>query len=783
MRSMRLLFCFTVVLLWSSSCLFAQSQSLQLTTVPPCRLIDTRQLGAGGPILGGQYRTFNLPQLAQTAGCQSLTPATAYSLNVSVVPYGYLGYLTICPTGESQPNIALLTSHDGRVKANAAIVTAGTNGSVNIFVTNTTDVILDINGYFQPATSAALAFFPMTPCRVADTRTGQPLQARVERDFDIQASGCPGLSSNALAYSFNFTAVPNPSGHPLHYLTVWPTGQPRPTVSTLNNYTATRVANAAIVSGTGTDGKVAVYPSDSTDLVIDMNGYFAPATQVQTGDAIYPVTPCRALDTRPNAFRGQQTENIGGSNCQPPSVATGYVLNATALPVGSLGYLTLWASGDPQPGTATLNAIDGAYTSNMALVGATSGEVNAYAAGTTNLVLDLTGYIAPLSTLAVSTSSLPNGTTGRQYQAQLMASGGERPYTWTLISGSLPAGLTMTADGLISGIPTAAGNDVFAVQVTDQFQNAATKTFTLNVVSGSLVITTVSLPGGTQNVPYAATLAASGGTPPYTWTVLSGTLPVGLTLNGASGLIAGTPTVPGPSIFTIKVQDSLANSATQNLGIGISPQNSTATINGRFAFSITAFNGNTPVYLAGSFDANGAGGITGELDLNTGQGSNIAGYPFTGTYTANANSLGTMQFVVPSLGTFNFLYDAFYNGNGQLLETDSNQRGSGLFYAQNTSFNVPRAGNYAIGSYGTDATLNRYAKGGVFTVGANGVVTAGSEDVNDNGTVSNRTFTGTFTAPDGSGRGVLALNFPNGILNNYVYYVVSAPQFVLMGID
>jgi hypothetical protein len=92
------------------------------------------------------------------------------SLNVTVVPSGPLGYLSIWPTGQPQPIVSTLNS-DGRVKANAAIVPAGTNGGVNVFVTNSTQVILDIDGYFAPTgTASALAFYPVTPCRLVDTR-------------------------------------------------------------------------------------------------------------------------------------------------------------------------------------------------------------------------------------------------------------------------------------------------------------------------------------------------------------------------------------------------------------------------------------------------------------------------------------------------------------------------------------------------------------------------------------------------------------------------------------
>ena len=368
---------------------------LQFVSATPCRLVDTRT--SGGPITGGTSRSFTIPQLG---GCNIPTSAQAYSLNVTVVPHGSLGYLTIWPTGESQPTVSTMNSPDGRVKANAAIVPAGMSGAVSVFVSNTADVVLDINGYFNPVGDSTLAFYPLTPCRVLDTRNpdgplgGPVLAGGMERDFPVLSSTC-NIPSTALAYSLNFTVVPNPAGSQLGYLTVWPTGQSQPTVSTLNNLTATVVANAAIVPA-GTTGQISVFPSNQTDLVVDVNGYFAPAGT--GGLSLYPVTPCRVLDTRQvgsgNPFENELTVNVSGT-CAPPATAQAYVFNATVVPTGALGYLTLWPDGEDQPTVSTLNAVDGFITSNMAIVPTQNESIDAFASNLTQLVLDISSYFAP----------------------------------------------------------------------------------------------------------------------------------------------------------------------------------------------------------------------------------------------------------------------------------------------------------------------------------------------------------------------------------------------------
>jgi len=377
--------------------------ALQFVSLPPCRVVDTRGPNGpygGPPLQGGTERDFAIPG----GPCPNIpSNSAAYSLNVTAVPHVPLNYLTMWPTGLTQPLISTLNSYDGRVKANAAIVPAGgDNASVSVYVTDTSDVILDIDGYFIPSSSSTLAFFTLPPCRIADTRGadgplgGPYLQNQQTRDFPIlQATNC-NIPSAAQAYSLNITALPR-NGAPLGYLTVWPVGQNMPLVSTLNAYTGAVTANAAIVPA-GTGGDIEVYPYGAdTDLLIDINGYFAPASSGSQPLSLYAFASCRVLDTRGGngAFMGEMTVNVVASACQAPSAAQGYVMNATVIPTTTLGYLTLWPDGQPQPTVSTLNAYDGAVTSNMAIVPTMNGSIDAYASDLTQLLLDISSYFAP----------------------------------------------------------------------------------------------------------------------------------------------------------------------------------------------------------------------------------------------------------------------------------------------------------------------------------------------------------------------------------------------------
>jgi hypothetical protein len=406
----------------------AQQPALRFVPLTPCRIADTRNPAGpfGGPSIAGQSsRSFVIPNSA----CGVPSTAAAYSLNVTAIPdTGFLGYLTIWPTGGPPPLVSTLNSYDGRIKANAAIVPAGTGGAVSVYVTDTTDVLLDINGYFVLASNTKptpLAFFALPPCRVADTRNssdplgGPSLVPWQERSFPILSSNCNIPSDgSAKAYSLNFTVVPQGF---LGFLTIWPTGGPWPLVSTLNAPTGAVTANAAIVPAGVPNGAISALVTDPTDLVIDINGYFAPSSS-SSDLSLYTLPPCRVVDTRLTIgyFIWGISEDMTASPCGIIPNAYAVVLNATAIPYQSLGFLTLWPDGQALPQVSTLNALDGQITSNMAIVptgsSTSSSVIDAYATDHTQLVLDTSGYFAsgtaPAPTmyvLSVASSGTGNG--------------------------------------------------------------------------------------------------------------------------------------------------------------------------------------------------------------------------------------------------------------------------------------------------------------------------------------------------------------------------------------
>ena len=260
---------------------------------------------------------------------------------MTAVPPAALGYLTLWPSGQPQPLVSTLNS-DGRVKANAAITPAGTNGGVTVYVSDESQVILDIDGYFVPkGTVPALAFYPVTPCRVVDTRNGTgPLEgpflaAGTSRDFPVRSSNC-GVPANAQVYSLNVTAVPKST---LGYLTMWASGEPQPLVSTLNATTGVTTANAALVPA-GRQRRHFCLRIERFRRGVDVDGYSQPRRRRSV-----------ALHNHSLPDRGY-TESSGSSR-EPSSCRRakrlrpfvdrpGIRFERDRRAIGQLGFLTLW---------------------------------------------------------------------------------------------------------------------------------------------------------------------------------------------------------------------------------------------------------------------------------------------------------------------------------------------------------------------------------------------------------------------------------------------------------
>jgi hypothetical protein len=287
--------------------------------------------------------------------------------------------------------------------------------------------------------------------------------------------------------------------------------------------------------------------------------------------------------TLPTHQFGELTRNLTiNANVTAVSITT------SILPTGTAGQSytgQLVASGGTTPYTFSVNSGSSLPTGlTISGSGAISGTpTSAGPTSTTFRVQDSTSPNQQSATrsititinaapppLNITTTTLPDGTFDQSYNQTLVASGGTPSYTWSLASGTPPAGLTLGTDGVIIGTPTGVGTSNFTVQVTDSLSQTDTQALSLTIVPpGPPTVTTTSLPNGAVGVAYSQTLQHTGGTAPFTWT-LEGTLSDGLTL-GTDGTISGLPTTVGPSSFTVRITDTFLQSDTQALTITIDP--------------------------------------------------------------------------------------------------------------------------------------------------------------------------------------------------------------------
>jgi hypothetical protein len=290
-----------------------------------------------------------------------------------------------------------------------------------------------------------------------------------------------------------------------------------------------------------------------------------------TGNTSYSFV-IRAVDSVGNTGNSSPyTVNIAAgpltvSPVSLPNGMQGTAYNQTVSASGGTGPYTFAVSAGSLPTGLSLNANTGAisgtptagnnsYTFTIQATDSFGGSGNrSYTVG-----------IGSASLLAVSPTSLPNGTTTVAYNQTVSASGGTGPYNFAVSSGTLPPGLALDANtGAITGMPTASGSYNFTVLATDSIGNTGSQAFPVKIGSNSLTVGPASLPNGTTNAAYNQTVSVSGGAGPYIFAVSSGSLPPGLALDANTGAITGTPTVVGSYNFSIQASDSIGN-------IGIRP--------------------------------------------------------------------------------------------------------------------------------------------------------------------------------------------------------------------
>ena len=258
----------------------------------------------------------------------------------------------------------------------------------------------------RPVPPTPSCFVPLNPARLLDTRTGQggnnaPLTTGAQTE--VKVTGVGGVpATGATGVVLNVTvADPTASG----YITAWPSGEAQPTVSNLNYIAGQNVPNLVTVK-VGANGRVNMFNSQgNTNVIADVVGYYAAATSNCTG-RFTAVNPGRVLDTRNGTGRAGAIGPVGPGQSINVSVTgladvptvgvSGVALNVTADSPTAEGYLTVWPTGEGQPGASSHNFVPGLTVANLVLakVG-TGGQVSIFnSAGTTHVVADVVGYFS-----------------------------------------------------------------------------------------------------------------------------------------------------------------------------------------------------------------------------------------------------------------------------------------------------------------------------------------------------------------------------------------------------
>ncbi len=343
-----------------------------------------------------------------------------------------------------------------------------------------------------------------------------------------------------------------------------------------------------------------------------------------------------------------------------PNANQNVAYRASLTPAGGIPPYR-WSFDVANPQGLSINASTGAITGTPPNAGVFAIPVSLRDSTTTVFSVSLPLTVFPA--VSITTTSLPNGSPGVAYSASLSASGGALPYTWSVSSGSLPPGLGLNAStGQIGGVPATQGSFQFTIQVVDFGGNVASKAFTIVIGTVQpLTITTSSLPSATLNQPYSQTIAVTGGTSPYSFSVLSGSLPAGLQLNNVTGLISGTPTTVGTSGFTLQVTDAAQSTASKPFSIAVvNPANPVVVTSGDFSGSVLSpfsqtltARGGTPPYtwsvssgiLPAGLQLNSATGVL--SGTPGGPGSSQVGFTATDSNGQTGTKIITITIFLP----------------------------------------------------------------------------------------------------------------------------------------
>ncbi|WP_050478275.1 putative Ig domain-containing protein [Herbaspirillum rhizosphaerae] len=692
---------------------YSQQMSVSGGIAPYSYAMDTTSFPGGGTPLGinsstgvisgtpttAGTATFRIVVTDSTSGTAAIATAN-YSMTIDPLPPPVAGPVNLPVAYNSTLNAATLSLSGGPV-ASVAVPTAPLHGA--ILISGTTIRYTPTIGYNGPdsftytATNAGGTSAPatvsvtMTAPTVTVSPSGTALSATTTSAFSQSFSA----SGGSAPYTYSQTGT-LPTGLSFNAGTATLSGTPTQAGSFSFTINATDSSTGTAVTGSR-NYTLSVTAPTLTLVANNVNlerGVPAPTIQFVAGGGTAPYT---YAVTTPSLPAGLNLSASSGAVTGTPTVAGSYSYTITAT--DSNGFtVSLPMSGGIGPGApianavsssvayntgsssattiaASINASGGTAASLTVASGASHGTVSVLSAtsfsytptpgyagpdsftytatnsvGTSNTATVSITVSLPALTLSPSGPALSGATVGVAYSQTFTGSGGIPTYTYSVISGTLPNGLTL-AGGTLSGTPTQSGTFNFTIKTQDGSTGAGapfntSNAYTLAVGNPTLGISPSSLTTPQVGIAFTQQLSTSGGTAPYAYTVTAGATPAGLNVSG-TGLISGTPTAAGAYNFSVTSTDSFNVTATNvysgTVGAGkpVTANSSTTVGYSSSNNSITAtITGGTPTSLtvttAAAHGTASPSGVTGFTYTPT------AGYSGTDTFSYTAtNAVGT----------------------------------------------------------------------------------------------------------------------------------------------
>ena len=669
----------------------------------------------------------NAPVSVNPASLPATTQGVAYSQSVSST--GGTGAVTFAVSAGSLPTGASLNAASGAITG-----TPSAAGTFNFTITATDTLGAAGSRAYTVVVGAALGVNPATlpsgTVGIAYPQSVSSTGGTGAVTFSISAGALPGgLSLNAAsgaltgtpssASTFSFTVTATDSvgatGSRAYSVTINPgitIGPATLPASTVG------VAYTQSITATGGNGTYTFSVSSGalpTGLVLNASTGALTGTPTASGTFNFTLTATDGLGaTGSRAYSLLINAAIAVSPVSLPGGSVGGVYNQTLLTTGGTGAKTFAVTAGTLPTGVTLNATTGVISGTT-----TSAATSSFTVTATDAV-GATGFraysVVINAAIAVNPVTLPVGVVGTAYSQSISAAGGNGSYTFGVSAGALPAGLVLnTASGLLSGTPSATGTANFTVTATDGLGAMGSRAYSVTI-NAAIAINPATLPAAVIGAAYSQSVVATGGSGTFTYAISAGTLPAGVSLNSASGLVSGTPTTAGAANFTVTATDTLgatgsrAYSVLVNSAMALNPTTLPAGVVGTaYSQSMSATGGSgTYTYTIT------VGTLPPGLSLNTTTG--VLSGTVTGAATSTFTITATDTLGASAARSYSLSFNAAVTVGPATLPNPA----VGTAYAQTVT------GNGGTGSYAFTLTAGNLPPGLALTTGTSASATKAS---------------------------------------------------------